>query len=139
MSGPMEKLKQLLLKTFAWWHEATPGTLLYTKRYGARVGADEFGNVYYRGGTDSEGFERRWVLYSGENDPTTVPPGWHGWLHHRTDIPPVDEPYIKPTWVKPHKRNMTGTAHAYRPPGSLLSPTPRRKKASEYDAWTPGG
>ena len=135
----MDKIKNLLLKVFAWWHGPTPGTLLLTKRTGKRIGADEFGNVYYTGGLDGEGFQRRWVLYAGENDPTTVPPGWHGWLHHRTDIAPVDEPYQKPNWVKPHQPNMTGTPAAYHPPGSLLNPEPRRKTLGEYDAWTPGG
>ena len=134
----MEKLKNILVKVFAWWYRPTIGTLLLTKRYGVQRGTDEFGNVYYSGGKDSEGFERRWVLYEGENDPTSVPPGWHGWLHHRTDIPPTEEPYQRPTWVKPHQPNMTGTPAAYHPPGSLLNPEPRRKTAGEYDAWTPG-
>ena len=135
----MEKLKAILVKIFAWWQGATPGTLLHTRRFGTEVGSDEFGNVYYKGGVDEEGYERRWVLYAGENDPTTVPPGWHGWMHHRTDIPPTEEPWVQPEWVKPHKPNMTGTALAYRPPGSLLNPEPREKTGSEYDAWTPGG
>ena len=136
----MEKLKTILLKIFAWWSGATPGTLLHTKRFGNLVGEDEFGNVYYRGGKDEEGYERRWVLYAGENDPTTVPPGWHGWMHHRTDIPPSEDEYVAPAWVQPHKPNMTGTSQAYRPPGSLLNPEPREKRGSgEYDAWTPGG
>ena len=134
----MEKLKAILLKIFAWWHGATPGTLLFTRRNGAEVGRDEAGNVYYKGAVNTEGFERRWVLYAGENDPTMVPPGWHGWLHHRTDVPPTEEPYVPATWIKPHTPNLTGTALAYRPPGSLLNPEPRRKTAGEYDAWTPG-
>lgn len=134
----MEKLKALLLNIFAWWRGATPGTKLFTWRNGASVGEDEYGNTYYKGAVDAEGFERRWVIYAGENDPTQVPPGWHGWLHHRTDIPPTEEPYVPATWIKPHTPNLTGTQLAYRPPGSLLNPEPRLKKASEYDAWTPG-
>ena len=135
----MEKLKAILLKVFAWWHSATPGTMLYTSRHGIQVGTDDAGNAYYRGPKDGEGYERRWVIYPGENDPTKIPPGWHGWLHHRTDIPPSEEDYVAPAWVKPHKPNMTGTALAYRPPGSLLNPESRRQTADEYDAWTPGG
>ena len=135
----MDKLKSVLTKIFAWWHGATPGTMLYTRRHGVRVGADELGNEYFRGPVDSEGYERRWVIYPNANDPTTVPPGWHGWLHHRTDIPPSEEDYVAPNWVKPHMPNMTGTALAYRPPGSLLNPERGRKSADEYDAWTPGG
>ena len=135
----MERLKQILLKIFAWWHGPTPGTLLSTRRHGTRVGADEFGNVYFRGPLDGEGYERRWVHYAGENDPTSVPPGWHGWMHHRTDVPPSEESYVAPAWVKPHEANLTGTPFAYRPAGSLANPEPREKTGSgEYDAWTPG-
>ena len=54
---------------------------------------DEFGNRYYRtkGGKidPTLGFERRWVIYNGVAEASTVPPSWHGWLHHTVDVPPT--------------------------------------------------
>ena len=50
--------------------------------YGEVVGEDEFGNRYYRtkGGKidPSLGFERRWVIYNGVAEASTIPPSWHG-------------------------------------------------------------
>ena len=42
---------------------------------GKQVGEDEFGNVYYEGGTDSEGRTRRWVIYNGYAEASAIPPG----------------------------------------------------------------
>ncbi|MEO1293794.1 MAG: NADH-ubiquinone oxidoreductase subunit NDUFA12 family protein, partial [Pseudomonadota bacterium] len=64
-----------------------------------------------------------------------VSPEWHGWLHHTFEAPPTEDPLPKKAWEKPHLPNLTGTAEAYHPPGSLRSVdvAPRR----DYDAWTP--
>ena len=78
----MEFLKQI----FTWWNGQTIGTRFHTWRFGTRVGQDEFGNVYYKGGKDSEGRTRRWVIYSGYAEASAIPAGWHGWMHHRTDV-----------------------------------------------------
>ena len=109
-----------------------------TWRRGERVGQDQFGNVYYQGGTDSEGRTRRWVIYNGISDASLIPPGWHGWMHHRVDTPPVDEDYAPFEWQKPYLPNMTGTAMAYRPKGSTLTNEDRPRVTGDYDAWTPG-
>ena len=77
-------MKNFLLQMFTWWNGTTPGTSFHTWRRGTRVGEDEFGNVYYQGGTDSEGRTRRWVIYNGLSEASAIPPGWHGWMHHRT-------------------------------------------------------
>lgn len=79
---------KLLLQIFTWWNGQTIGTRFHTWRHGQRVGEDEFGNVYYQGGTDSEGRTRRWVIYNGPAEASAIPPGWHGWMHHRTDVSP---------------------------------------------------
>lgn len=134
----MEFLKQL----FTWWNGQTIGTRLLTWRKGERVGEDEAGNVYYRtrGGVKDKalGFERRWVIYNGEAEGSRVPPGWHGWLHHRVDTPPSQETYQPREWQIPHKPNMTGTAEAYRPQGSTLASGQRPSATGDYKAWTPG-
>ena len=134
----MEFLKQL----FTWWNGQTIGTRLLTWRKGERVGEDEAGNVYYRtrGGVKDKalGFERRWVIYNGEAEGSRVPPGWHGWLHHRVDTPPSQENYEPREWQIAHKPNMTGTAEAYRPQGSTLASGQRPAATGDYKAWTPG-
>lgn len=98
---------KLLLQIFTWWNGQTIGTRFHTWRHGQRVGEDEFGNVYYQGGTDSEGRTRRWVIYNGPAEASAIPPGWHGWMHHRTDVSPADEKYAVREWQKPHRANPT--------------------------------
>jgi NADH:ubiquinone oxidoreductase subunit len=131
-------MKKFILQFFTWWSGQTLGTRFHTWRHGTRVGEDEFGNVYYQGGTDSEGRTRRWVIYKDVSEASTVPPGWHGWLHHRVDVAPADENYKPRDWQKPHLPNLTGTAAAYRPLGSLSRVGDRPKVTGDYDAWTPG-
>ena len=81
-------MSKFLLQFFTWWNGQTLGTRFHTWRNGTRVGEDETGNVYYQGGTDSEGRTRRWVIYKDYAEASAIPPGWHGWMHHRTDVAP---------------------------------------------------
>jgi NADH:ubiquinone oxidoreductase subunit len=130
-------MKLFFLRLFTWWHGATLNTLFHTWRKGERVGEDEFGNVYYQGGTDSEGRTRRWVIYKGEAEGSRVPPGWHGWLHHRVDVAPTQETYAARDWERGHQHNLTGTGAAYRPKGSILGQDKRPVVTGDYDAWSP--
>ncbi|MGN6548430.1 MAG: NADH:ubiquinone oxidoreductase subunit NDUFA12 [Pararhizobium sp.] len=130
-------MKDFLVQFFTWWNGATMGTRLYTRRHGTRVGTDEFGNVYYQGGMDSEGRTRRWVIYNGPAEASAIPAGWHGWMHHRTAVAPSDQNYAPREWQKGHQPNLTGTPYAYRPKGSMLSPGHRPRVTGDYDAWTP--
>ena len=123
---------------FTWWNGQTLNTRFYTWRFGKKVGQDEFGNTYYQGGT-FDGRPRRWVIYKGYSEASDIPPGWHGWMHHRTDTPPTDEKYTPREWQKPHQPNLTGTPTAYRPQGSVLRTGERPRVTGDYDAWTPGG
>ncbi len=135
-------MKEFLLLVFTWWNKKTIGTMVWTRRHGERVGQDEFGNTYYRtrgGAIDPNlGFQRRWVIYSGYADSTTIPPGWYGWIHNRTDVLPMDEVYTPKPWQKPHLRNFTGSPRAYRPKGSVQSGGARPRVTGDYSAWTPG-
>jgi NADH:ubiquinone oxidoreductase subunit len=130
-------MKLFFLRIFTWWNGATFGTLLHTRRKGTKVGTDEAGNTYYQGGTDSEGRTRRWVIYNGEADASRVPPGWHGWLHHRVDVAPSQEDYKAADWQKPHQANLTGSAAAYRPKGAMMGQEKRPAVTGDYDAWSP--
>jgi NADH:ubiquinone oxidoreductase subunit len=118
---------------FTWWNGATIGTHLNTWFRGHLAGEDIYGNAYYHDGAR----KRRWVVYKGLAEASKVPPEWHGWLHHTVAEPPtVDPPKIKP-WEKEHIPNWTGTAMAYRPPGSLLGRGERAKATGDYVAWRP--
>lgn len=118
---------------FTWWNAATIGTRLYTRRCGEKVGEDEMGNVFYR----TRDGKRRWVIYAGEAEASNVPPDWHGWLHHTFDEPPPGGKLPRMDWEKDHKPNMTGSDAAYRPPGSILTPTRRPPAGGDYEAWNP--
>ena len=79
-------LKQL----FTWWNGETLNTRFSIWRKGEFVGTDEFGNRYYRAKSaipDSIP-EHRWVVYNGYSEASAIPPGWHGWMHHRDAQPP---------------------------------------------------
>jgi NADH:ubiquinone oxidoreductase subunit len=130
-------MKKFFLQFFTWWNGQTLGTRFHTWRNGTKVGQDEFGNVYYTGGKDSEGRTRRWVIFNGYAEATSIPAGWHGWMHYRTDVAPSDQNYQPRDWQKPHQANLTGTAGAYRPDGSIANSGVRPKVTGDYDAWTP--
>ena len=124
-------MKTFLLQFFTWWNGQTLGTRFDTWRKGRFVGSDEAGNRYY---TDKTG-KRRWVIYNGVAEASAIPPGWHGWMHHRQDDPPAE--YQPREWEKPHEPNLTGTPLAYRPPGSILRARPETPGDSDYEPWTP--
>lgn len=126
-------MKAFLLQIFTWWNGQTMGTRFHTWRKGELVGEDDAGNRYYRERNGS----RRWVIYNGLAEASKIPPGWHGWIHYRTDVPPTDESYEPKDWQKPHQENLTGTAGAYFPPGSLATPEKRPEVTGDYEAWTP--
>ncbi len=120
-----------LLRALTWWNSQTLNTQLFTWLKGVRVGQDEEGNIYYRSKDDS----RRWVIYEGEAEASRVGPDWHGWLHHTWDAPPSEKPLERKKWEKPHAKNLTGSAIAYAPAGSLRKGTP--KNPQDYEAWQP--
>lgn len=127
-------MKQWVLELFTWWNGQTMGTRFFTWRKGEFVGEDEFGNKYYR----ERNGKRRWVLYNGTAEASRIPVGWHGWMHHRTDVPPTEDSYQPKEWELAYQPNLTGTPNAYRPKGSILTPESRPKVTGDYEAWAPG-
>ena len=121
-------------RTFTWWNGATWGTALTTRRFGNEVGRDDAGNIYYQ---DKKRPNRRWVIYSGDNDGSLVPPGWQLWLRGTIDelpekaLPPVRKFQQKPT------ANLTGTMQAFRPDGALGSGKLRPASTGDYEPWIP--
>ncbi len=122
---------RFILSLITWYHGETLGTRLMTRFRGAKVGEDELGNIYYRNRDDS----RRWVIYSGEPEASKVPAEWHGWLHHTFDENPAENPLPHKAWEKPHHDNLTGTALAYVPSGSIRREDPAERR--DYEAWQP--
>lgn len=127
----------VLMKIFTWWEGATIGTLLWSRRNGAKVGSDALGNAYFETKKAVDGKTRRWVIYSGQNDASRVPPEWHTWLHHTTDLVPDELPPVR-TWEKTPLPNLTGTVQAYRPQGALERGGNRAAATGDYEAWSPG-
>ncbi|WP_292288527.1 NADH:ubiquinone oxidoreductase subunit NDUFA12 [Marivita sp.] len=120
-----------LLRAVTWWNGQTLGTQFYTWRKGEKVGEDTQGNIFYQ----TQDGKRRWVIYNGEAEASRVDPEWHGWLHHTFKTSPADRPLPKKTWEKPHQENLTGTAMAYAPAGSIRRREPKARQ--DYEAWNP--
>ena len=126
-------MKTVILQVLTWWNGQTVGTWLHTVLNGVPVGQDESGNTYYR----SRKGDRRWVIYNGESEASRVPPDWHGWLHHTFPNPPTESPLATKVWERAHEENLTGSAAAYRPPGSLHGKAARPNAPGDYEAWQP--
>ncbi len=117
---------------FAWWNDATLGTLIHTALKGVPVGTDSFGNRYYQ----TKDGKRRWVLYNGTVDGSRVPAEWHLWTHHTVDTPPSQE-ITKKSWEKDYLPNLSGTEAAYHPAGSLARGGVRAPATGDYESWSP--
>lgn len=122
---------KFLLRFFTWWNSETFGTQLWTWRKGVRVGEDDLGNVFYQ----TRDGKRRWVIYKGVIDASNISPEWHGWLHFTWDEPPTKLALKRKAWEKAHQKNLTGTALAYAPAGSLRQPKAVERR--DYEAWSP--
>jgi NADH:ubiquinone oxidoreductase subunit len=132
-------MMSLIKQFFSWWNGQTWATRFFTWRKGEYVGSDQFGNRYYRAPSaiPRSISERRWVIYNGYSEASMIPPGWHGWMHHRSDKMP--SPHDKPDWEwqKPHIPNLTGTAEAYHPPGSIVGSSMPKPPPADYQPWRP--
>ncbi len=115
----------------------TIGTRLFTYFRGRLLGTDPAGNRYFEEKKVRAGARgRRWVMYAGAAEASTVPAEWHSWLHYTTDAPlPMN---TRKPWQLPHQANLTGTAGSYRPPGHDYSGGNRPKSTGDYESWTPG-
>lgn len=122
---------KFLLRLLTWWNTSTLNTAFFTWRKGVKVGEDEQGNIFYQ----TRDKKKRWVIYNGESEASRISPEWHGWLHHTWDEPPTDKPLAHKPWEKPHQENLTGTALAYAPAGSIRRAQPTERR--DYEAWTP--
>lgn len=124
----------ILARVFTWWNGATVGTSLFTRRFGGEAGRDEFGNVYFQ---QKKNGSRRWVIYSGSNDGSRIPPGWQAWLRGTIDDLPEKALPPRRAFEQAPVPNVTGTPQAYRPAGALGSGVKRAASTGDYQAWKP--
>lgn len=103
------------------------------KRKNNKIGTDEFGNEYFQ----SKKGDRRFVVYKGIAEPSKIPANWHGWMHHTTDLAPVNIDTHKHSWQKNHLPNLTGTKFAHLPKGHLNKDGQRDQVSSDYQSWNP--
>jgi len=92
-----------------------------------KVGDDEFGNQYFQ---HKNG--KRFVVYNGIAEASKIPAQWHGWMHHNSDLAPVQINTHKFAWQKTHLPNLTGTKNSYSPKNSVV-----KKTSATYEAWKP--
>ncbi|KAL5577753.1 hypothetical protein UlMin_019452 [Ulmus minor] len=59
----------------------------------SQVGVDKAGNKYFARKEEIDGIlkEKRWVIFKGEEDPTSVPVEWICWLNGQRKIAPTTE------------------------------------------------
>ncbi len=88
------------------------------------VGQDQYGNKYYRNKQDT----KRWVIYNGIVDSSSIPPEWHSWLHKIIKTTPDQVKFNNFKWQKDHKKNLTGTQQAY---------IPKNEDKLPYKKWQP--
>jgi NADH:ubiquinone oxidoreductase subunit len=119
---------------FTWWEGASLGTVINSHRHGEEVGRDDAGNLYFRNRKDPS---RRWVIYSGSNDASRVPPGWNAWLRGTIDELPDKGLPPRRKFEQESQPNLTGTMAAYRPGGSLAAKSIRPASTGDYEAWKP--
>ncbi len=124
----------LFANAFTWWNGASWGTTIFSRRNGEEVGRDDNGNIYFKHRKDPA---RRWVMYSGQNDSSQIPPGWNAWLRGTIDgLPDVELPPRRAFEMSP-QANVTGSPDAYRPSGSLGGAGVRPAATGDYQAWKP--
>jgi NADH:ubiquinone oxidoreductase subunit len=113
-----------------------PGLVLMTLRRGGYVGADAQGNRYFQQRvTAGDARARRWVVYAGVADASSIGPEWHSWLHYLTDAALPDT--SRKPWQKPHQPNLSGTPASYRPAGHDYAGGNRAPASGDYQSWTP--
>lgn len=105
---------------------------IWLKLFYQRVGADQFGNIYYKSkNTNYLGKNKRFVMYNGLDESSKVPPMWHAWLHYLCDDVPSIQGEKEHEWQQKFLPNLTGTKYSYSPA------IKKNKIAPNYQSWQP--
>jgi NADH:ubiquinone oxidoreductase subunit len=114
------------------------GTILNTWLNAELVGTDIFSNRYYCSKRSMlSGRKRRWVIYKGTEEASSIPAEWHSWLHHTTDTPLTESAAQSRSWQKEHEPNLSGTTRAYLPQGHEYLGGRRASATGDYQSWSP--
>eukprot|EP00245_Coleochaete_scutata_P001815 TRINITY_DN12265_c0_g1_i1.p1 TRINITY_DN12265_c0_g1~~TRINITY_DN12265_c0_g1_i1.p1 ORF type:complete len:153 (+),score=25.73 TRINITY_DN12265_c0_g1_i1:115-573(+) len=140
-NGVFGSIKKIASEGWLW--SILDGNLLQTKMRqlgGAKlVGEDKFGNKYYENMANTQYGRHRWVEFGSKTDynASSVPPEWHGWLHHITDNTPEKIADLKPSYAQPHRINLSGLTEEgiYRPKGYPKNQKQRDWK--RFEPWNP--
>lgn len=111
-------------------------TKIVTMFLGVEIGKDMIGNKYYTNRVDNKTSQKRWVIYSNNDDGSEVPPRYHAWLHYTLDEFPNEKNNIDASWQLPHQANMSGTIQVWRP-NSAYGNGVRNSARSDYIPWIP--
>lgn len=92
----------------------------YLREYrgGTLVGRDAYGNRYYELNDDPSlpFYRKRYAELAGTDEPSRIPPEWHGWLHYTNDdAPSQTDVYVSHSWMTAHTPNWTGSDRRYVP------------------------
>lgn len=108
---------------------------------GTLVGTDEHGNKYFEK-VDAQSNRNRWVVYAESThytnqNPTVVPPEWHGWLHYITDENPANGEFKRPRYHLEAKENPSFSGETkYQPKGAWGAPHHGRSWR-KWEKWVP--
>jgi len=120
----------MISEIFTWWNKQTIGTRIWSYFNGTTVGEDEYGNKYFSNKSDT----KRWVIYGGQIEATTVNPEWNNWLRFTSTNKPEQFNYYD--WQLKHLPNQSGTSKAYSPKLSNFNKNDDKKK-TDYEKWSP--
>lgn len=103
------------------------------------IGADRSGNKYYERPAGQFG-RHRWVVYADltwphGQEPSTIDPLWHSWLHYMNDDPPSKVQARTALYELDPWPNQTGSTSAYMPKGAWHNKHKRNWR--KYQAWDP--
>ncbi|RZF42424.1 hypothetical protein LSTR_LSTR011562 [Laodelphax striatellus] len=120
---PISKLKKLsqIIKVNGGLKQSLYKLFIHDNlKDGKKIGEDQYGNRYFENNRYFRG-ANRWVEYNPDvfldYDPTMMDPEWHGYMHHRTEYVPSEQPGRPPRyrWMLPVEENPSGTRLAYTP------------------------
>ena len=107
-------------------------TKLYSMLNGIEIGRDDNGNIYYMEKMSLfSSYIKRWVVYKGDVEASSIPPAWHLWLHYTSDKIPENNKFVTPRWLKEPQANKSGSKKAYHPVNYKQQIVP------DYEPWRP--
>ena len=97
------------------------------------VGEDKQGNLYYQSRErDYLGQHKRKVVYAAGQSMGSIPPLYHGWLHHITDVFPCENTTYY-SWQKLYEKDQHNFTDTYDP--VIMKELKRTNK--QYSSWSP--